>query len=78
MHEALRKGFLTGRELYEIARWKTIRASRRVKSNPDRVVREITKLALKIPDEEYKIRILTSLKGDRYSEGERNPSDAEP
>lgn len=63
MHKALRKGFLTGRELYEIARWKTIRSSKMVGNNPDWVVREITKLALKMPDDEYKIRILTSLKG---------------
>jgi hypothetical protein len=49
IHEAIsRKGFLMIEQLYEVAYWKTPRASRIVKNNPDYVVKSITALALKI------------------------------
>ncbi|MGB9622404.1 MAG: hypothetical protein ACPL07_01035 [Candidatus Bathyarchaeia archaeon] len=38
-------------------------ASRIVKNNPDDVVKSITALALKIPDEKYRIRLLCTLDG---------------
>jgi hypothetical protein len=64
INEALfRNGFLNSKQLYEVARWKTVRVSKIVKKNPDSMVKSITAFALKISDEKYKIRILSSLDG---------------
>lgn len=71
IHRALLKnGFLNREQLYEVARWKTIRKSKIVsdkKNNPDEIVKNVTELALKITydeyNEKYRIRILRSLGG---------------
>jgi hypothetical protein len=63
-HEALLKNcFLTKKQLYKVARWKTPRVSKIVKSNSDAIVRGITTFALKTSNEKYKIRILCTLDG---------------
>jgi hypothetical protein len=64
IHNAIKNnGWLTSEQLYEAARWKTSRVSKIVKNNPDSIVKSITALALRIPNEKYKIRLLCSLDG---------------
>jgi hypothetical protein len=60
----LKRKALNLHELYDAAHWKSPRASKRVRTqNPDRVVRLITKFALKMSDERFKIRLLSTLDG---------------
>jgi hypothetical protein len=65
MHKVLLKnGCLNNEQLYRVALWKTIRVSKIVKGkNPDEIVKDITRFALKMNDEKYKIRILCALDG---------------
>jgi hypothetical protein len=68
--ELLKNRFLNREQLYKIAYWKTPRKSKIVKkeeNNPDKIVKDVTELVLKIPNDEktekYKIRILCTLDG---------------
>ena len=71
IHSALLKNrFLNKEQLFEVAYWKTRRKSKIVKNeenNPDKIVKDVTELALKITNDEYnekyKIRILCTLDG---------------
>jgi len=60
----LKRGALSLEDLYDVAYWKSRRASKQVRTkNPDRVVRMITSFALKMPNERFKIRLLSTLEG---------------
>jgi hypothetical protein len=64
IHKIISKNkFLTNKQLYEVAYWKTRRVSKIVKNNPDPIVRKITNFALNIQDEKFKVRLLCSLYG---------------
>jgi thermostable 8-oxoguanine DNA glycosylase len=59
------RGYTQRQELYEIARWKSPRRANLVNENPDRVVHEVTEVAITLmacaPD--YTVNLLAVLKG---------------
>jgi len=59
----LKNGYLNLNQLYKAALWKTKRVSKIVKCNPEGVVKAITDFALKLPNERFKILVLSTLKG---------------
>jgi hypothetical protein len=57
------KGFMTKDEFLTIARWKSPRSRKHCEANSDDYVRSVTHAALSTPNEEFRIRALTCLRG---------------
>ncbi len=57
------KGFLTKKQFYDVAMWKSPRPKKRYLSNPEEMIIEISRDILSTNSEEAKIKLLTSLKG---------------
>lgn len=60
---AMKKGYLTCDELYELCRWKSTRKASEAKKNSELTVKEITRFSFSTPDDCSKITSLTLLKG---------------
>lgn len=57
------QGFLSGEQLYQVARWKAARSAEHVLKNSESYVRETTRFALAATDERFRIEALTVLDG---------------
>jgi hypothetical protein len=56
-------GYLTKDDLIEIGAWKSPRIRSRIASNDDAFVREVTKIALSMPQERLRLHVLLALHG---------------
>jgi len=57
------RGAFTKDEFIRLCRWKTPRSQSRARANSEEAIQEITRLALRIGDEELRVRSLTLLSG---------------
>jgi len=63
LNDVKRKKFFTKKQFYDVAMWKTPRPKKYYLSNPEKIIRKISREAIDAKSEEDKMLRLTSLKG---------------